>query len=217
MKKLTIISILLFALNSYAQDLPDFKVPKTYKKVLVVKGDLDKDGIPEIVYAYNTDQQIISKDDDPALGFERELYICKNIGGKIKLWKKNKTILWKSKDCGFYAEDGVQARIKIANNTLIIEQMYHGDSKNWINYKVIFRYQNSDWFLIGFTTTQGDDNSYEIQDDINYSTKKIITTKKYMDTGDGKKLPQNESKTEPYHFKEMTKMDNFTIVKIVQY
>ncbi len=210
MKKTTVTILLLFALNSYSQDLPDFKVPKTYKKVLEVKGDLDKDGIPEIVYAYNTDREMKPKDDSPALGFERELYICKKIGGKIKLWKNNKTILWKSDDFGFYrGTEAPPVNIKIKNNTLIIEQDYDGNSKYSGSYKDIFRYQNNDWFLIGSCTAESfsEDNFY-MQYDINYSTK-IMETKKIYTYNDEKKLPKTVIKREPCN-KKMIKMDDFT-------
>lgn len=60
--------ILTFNLTAYGQEIP---VPLNYSIIDSVTGDLDKDGIKELVVAYNTQQE---KDFE---GISRELIIYK--------------------------------------------------------------------------------------------------------------------------------------------
>ena len=118
-----LLCLLLFSLSTSAQELKDFRSPAGYQLVKELSGDLDKDGIPEVVFAYNTTQ--LSAD----YGYNRVLYICKKIGGKLKLWKENRSVLWRSKDCGFSADEGVPLEISLKNNTLIISQTFNHNTR----------------------------------------------------------------------------------------
>ena len=189
-----------FAAN--AQKLIEFSVPKEYNKITEVFGDLDKDGINEIVYIYDTN---ISTDEG---NFKRELYICKQSENKIFLWKKNKTVIWNSKDYGFYNDSLPQ--LEIENNTLIVKQKFQSNSRHQTVYKNIFRFQNNDWFLIGATTSNSDNCLWDFEDDINFSTKKVRIYKHYDSCEDNGPEPQKDEEYNfKYPFKETPKMDNF--------
>ncbi|WP_232815951.1 hypothetical protein [Chryseobacterium capnotolerans] len=58
MKKLLSFIIILFFTISYAQNLKNFTVPRGYKKVTEVKGDLDKDGKDETVIVFDTGKTV---------------------------------------------------------------------------------------------------------------------------------------------------------------
>lgn len=199
-----IFCLLFLSISSTAQTLPNFNVPAGYVKVDEVKGDLDKDGIDEQVYVYNSDKQ------DGGIGFYRALYICKVKDGKIKLWKKNATILWSSKDCGFCLEEGIELSLEIKNNTLIIAQTFKHNSRHTSTYKNIFRYQNADWFLIGSTYHNYDTCDFDFSYDINFSTKQVSVAENYGSCDDDdKKVPEDESYHFKYPFKSIPKMDGF--------
>jgi len=203
--KLLLTFLVLISIKSYSQALPNFKVPTGYNLVDQAEGDLDKDGIKEIVYAYNTTRNNGEK------GFDRELYICKRVGGKLKLWKKNTTVLWKSKDCGFYAEEGVPFEMSISKNTLIISQTFNHNSRHTSIYNSIFRYQNKDWYLIGSTYSNADNCDYDFTYDVNFSINKVEISETYGSCdGDDKPLPKDEFFTFRYVFKNIPKMDGYT-------
>lgn len=207
MKKI-LICLMFFCLKGYTQELKDFHAPKGYELVQQAEGDLDKDGIPEIVYVYNTNLKV------KELGYPRVLYICKKVKGKFKLWKENRSVLWKSEDCGFFASEGVPLEVMIENNTLIVEQTFNHNSRHQSKYKNIFRYQNSDWYLIGSTYNNFDTCDYDFQYDINFSTKKVSIQKTYGSCDDDeKKVPEDESYNFSYPFKGIPKMDGFTAGK----
>ena len=197
---LILLTMTFFATN--AQNLPEFSVPKEYKKITEVIGDLDNDGINEFVYVYDTN---ISTEEE---NFKRELYICKQSANKIFLWKKNNSIIWNSKEYGFYNDS--LPKLEIKNNTLIIQQRFQSNSRHQTIYKNIFRFQNGDWFLIGATTSNSDNCLWEFEDDINFSTKKVRIYKHYDSCEDDGPEPQKDEEYNfKYPFKEIHKMDNF--------
>jgi hypothetical protein len=203
MKQFILLTLFLI-LNICSGQNFDKTLPKSYQKVFETKGDLDKDGIEEIVYVYNTDKKIEN------LGFERELYICKIIDGKIKLWTNNKSILWKSNDFGFYSENRFKMSIEIANNTLILTQTFNSNSRHSQTYKNIFRFQNNDWFLIGSNCTYDDNCEFNFEYDINFSIKKVIVSEEYHNCEDDEKIPpKSYYKNFTYNFKEIPKMEGF--------
>ncbi|WP_316827462.1 hypothetical protein [Pedobacter miscanthi] len=196
--------LLMITLSSNGQTLPDFTQPKNYKLVLETKGDLDKDGIDEVVYAFDTDKP------DGKNGLKRILYICKQLDGKIKLWKSNNSILWSNKDCGFCLDAGVNLSIKINNNTLLTEQTFNHNSRHYSTWKNIYRYQNNDWFLIGSTMNDYDTCDFDYEYDINFSTKQVNVAYTYGSCDEGKKIPKDHFYNFKYPFKTIPKMEGFT-------
>lgn len=199
----------LFTVGASAQQLRTFVVPAAYTKILEVKGDLDKDGVDEIVYAYNTNKK------DAELGFLRELYICKLIKGQVMLWKKNTSVLRSSADCGFCLDAGIDLTVDIKNNTLIISQTFNHNSRHYSTHKNIFRYQQADWFLIGSTFNDYDTCAFDFRYDINFSTRQVDVAETYGDCDDGRgTIPKDKFYNFKYPFTGIPKMDGFKSGKV---
>jgi len=207
---LVVIAFLSFNLYSSAQQLSNFVAPRGYSKVLEAEGDLDKDGMPEVVYVYNTNKK------DGQIGYFRVLYICKLVGGKPKLWKENRTVLRSSSDCGFCVDEGIDLGLDVKNNTIVIEQTFNHNSRHYSTHKDIFRYQNGDWFLIGATFKEYDTCEFDYTYDINFSTKKVDVALTYgvCDGDEDKKMPEDQYFKFKYPFKNLQKMDDFKPGKV---
>ena len=205
MKYITLF-LVIFSLKAVGQTLPDFTVPASYKKVLETKGDLDKDGIEEVIIVYDETKKLEDN------GFKRHLYILKTINGKLKTWKTNSTILWDSKDCGFCADAGINLSVKIKNYTLTTEQTFWHSTRHTSIFRNIFRYQHSDWYLIGSTYNDRYNCGYNHTYDINFSTKQVHIT--YADEDcDGNEQQPAVHKNFKYPFKSVPKMDGFSTGK----
>jgi len=201
--KYLLILIGLLSLQTSAQQLTDFKVPTGYTKVIEAKGDLDKDGIEEVVLAYNTNKP------DGILGFFRVLYICKLEGGKLKLWKKNNSILRSSKQCGFCVDEGINLSLVIKNNTLTVSQTFNYNTRHYGTNKNVFRFQNEDWYLIGSTFNDYDTCAFDFKYDINFSTKQVSVAYTFGDCDEGKEIPEDKIYNFKYPFTSIPKMDGF--------
>ncbi|KQS36741.1 hypothetical protein [Pedobacter sp. Leaf194] len=201
------IILIVFAAKTSGQTLTDFKAPAGFKKVLETHGDLDKDGVEEVAFAYNSTKK-------DSTGFKRVLYICKTINGSLKLWKQNTSVLWNSSDCGFCFENGVTLALKIKNNTLIVEQTYWHNSRHTSMFRNVFRYQNSDWFLIGSTYNDRYNCGFDHTYDINFSTKNVHIDYDGEDCDDGTPQFPKSTKNFKYPFKAIPKMDGFIAGKV---
>jgi hypothetical protein len=169
MKTLLLISILIFQVSySQDQDMEELKVPSSYRKITETKGDLDYDGIDEKVIVYETTE--VDKDSF----FIKELYICKIEENHIKLWKRNKTVLFSQRDS--YDDRDKTPKLKILKNTLIIEQTFHGSSRGDDFFRDVFRFQINDWYLIGSTIVSHYACLWKDTSDINFSTGRVIVT-----------------------------------------
>ncbi|MEY8761102.1 hypothetical protein [Chryseobacterium tongliaoense] len=189
----------------HAQDLKDFIVPEGYTRLSETKGDLDKDGKNEVVILLNTKNK---KDTE---GYQRVLYILKNSNGKLKIWKENFSIIFPS-DYGFYPENNELPEITIKNNCLIISQQFNTNSRHTQTYTHTFRFQNNDFFLIGSVSKFDDTCEFNILNEINFSTGKVIVDEQYFPCADGEAAPaKNFYKEFKYPFKTLTKMNNFTV------
>ncbi|MFD2285055.1 hypothetical protein GJU39_09900 [Pedobacter petrophilus] len=205
--KLLLTFLILFSFKLSAQKLISFIPPSGYTKVLETNGDLDKDGINEVVLVYNTNRKT------DRTGFTREMYICKLINGSLKLWKKNASVLWNSDDCGFCLDSGINLSVKIKGNTLIIEQTFQHNSRHFSTYRNIFRHQNGDWFLIGSKYNDYDTCHFDFQYDINFSTNQVAIDYTFGDCDDGVPVPKDSELRFKYPFKSIPKMDGFTAGK----
>ncbi len=204
LRNILVVVAFVFSICSTGQNFEQ-SLPSGYVKVLEAKGDLDKDGVEEIVYVFNTDVKVAEK------GFERELFICKTFNNNVKVWKNNKSVLWYSND-SFYSENGITLSVEMSNNTLIISQTRNTNSRHTQTSKTIFRYQNEDWFLIGSTFNFDDTCAFSYQYDINFSTKKVIVDETYdsCDDDDDKNQPKDLNKGFKYPFLAIPRMDGFT-------
>lgn len=153
----------------FGQDIP---VPEGYDTVSCIKGDLDKDGIDELVVAYNT-----KKEEKDFEGIPRELIIYKFLDTKWMLWKRSMQALMGSRDGGMMGDPFGDIEIK---NGLLIISHYGGSSWKW-GQTDKYRYQNGEFYLIGFTNTFGKPCEYWEEADFNLSTGTMDVKKEYED------------------------------------
>ncbi|MCT4640635.1 MAG: hypothetical protein N4A72_23265 [Bacteroidales bacterium] len=171
MKNLIFLTALFisFSTNVIAQIIP---VPNGYSVLDTITGDLDKDNISELVVAYNTGDE----DDDVI----RSLIIYKINNGVWKSWKQSDEALLTSRGGGVFG-DPYQG-IKIERGILII---YHYGGSNWKwSTTDKYRYQNGEFYLIGYTNTDGRPCDYWQTFDFNLSTGRINFEKIFEKCGD---------------------------------
>jgi hypothetical protein len=169
MKDKLIILLLIFSFNLMGQDIP---IPKYYSIIESVKGDLDKDGVEELVVAYNCEE--INEQNE---NVSRELIIYKKSNNVWTIWEKSKSVLLESTDGGMMGDPF--AGIEIKNNVLNISH-YGGSRWKW-GYTEKYRFQNEAFYLIGYSANSGALCENWVNADFNLSTGKIIITKEYED------------------------------------
>jgi hypothetical protein len=168
-KSIPIVVILLTtSLTVIGQKIP---VPEHYSIVDTVTGDLDKDGRKELVVAFNTSKE------NGVDGVPRELIIYKLETNGWAIWKKSRQALYGSRDGGMMGDPFGQ--IKIENGTLLISQN-GGSSWKW-DHTDRYRYQEGEFYLIGYTSNYGKPCEYWQEVDFNLSTGKMIVKKEYED------------------------------------
>lgn len=178
----TCIILISIILTGFGQEIP---VPENFSIVDTVTGDLDKDSIKELVVAYNTDVG------NALAGVERELIIYKPEDNKWIVWKTSRQALYASRDGGMMGDPF--GEIIIENGILIIN---HNGGSSWkwsITDK--YRFQNDDFYLIGYTSNYGKPCEYWEDVDFNLSTGKMIV-KKEFETCDDKKQEISKSENE---------------------
>ena len=158
---------LCFGVKTFSQTIP---IPINYSIVDTASGDLDKDGIPELVVAYNTKKP---KEDNESV--PRELIIYKKQDGQWTVWKKSLQALYKSKDGGMMGDPF--GEIVIKNNILLISHN-GGSSWKW-GHTDIYRYQDGAFYLIGYNSNAGKLCEYWLNVDFNLSTGKMEVKKEY--------------------------------------
>lgn len=135
-------------------------------------GDLDKDGIPELVVVVNTD-----KLDDKYIGVTRELHILKKINGVYQLWRKFDTALLPSNaDC--FDRDPLK-EVTVKNGVLVINH-WGGARWKW-NRIERYRFQDNHFELIGYTLIEGYPVDYQMKVDYNLSTNTIHFSREISD------------------------------------
>lgn len=196
-----------------AQNLKNFSVPKGYKKVTEVKGDLDKDGKDETVLVFDTNTKASDYEKYPGeKDYKRVFYILKNEQGNLKIWKENSTLLYSS-GMGFYPESNV-LDIQIKNNCLTVEQQFSSNSRHTQTNKHTFRFQNGDFYLIGLYDNFADNCEFDFTNEINFSTGKVLVDREYSSCDDeNTKVPENIHKNFTYKLKTLIKMDDFKMGK----
>ena len=159
-------------------------IPKNYSIVDTVKGDLNKDGIDELVIAYNTQKE---KED----AFEIGIYDAQ---------------LRELKDQRVQGHDGSGSRdggmmgdpfgeIEIINGILLVSQN-GGSSWKW-GHTDKYRYQDGEFYLIGYSSNYGRPCDYWTDVDFNLLTGKMIIKKEYesCENGDEQKIYKREKET----------------------
>jgi hypothetical protein len=178
----TIQLIFIIIINSlvvFGQKLP---VPQNYSVIDTVLGDLNNDGIKELVVAYNTKT-------DTDEGVPRELIIYKKSSGKWVVWKKSSQALYDSRDGGMMGDP--YGNIEVEKGILKISQS-GGSSWKWGHIDT-YRYQNGEFYLIGYTATAGKICEYWEQVDFNLSTGKLIVKKEYENCDKDQEIYKREN------------------------
>lgn len=204
MKKILLLFTILVFTISKSQELKNFVIPNDYKKILEVKGDLDKDGKEETVMVFNTNIKTDSE------GFKRKIYILKNINGNLKILKENSSVIIDS-NYGFYPSDN-ELDLKIKNNCIAISQKFFTNSRHSDTSKYTFRFQNGDFYLIGAVYQLDDTCDYSFTNEVNFSTGKAIVDEQYSSCDDEKTdLPKDYHKEFIHKFTTLSKMNGFRV------
>ena len=169
MKNRFFIFFFSYALAVVGQKIP---IPKNYSIIDSVYGDLNKDGIDELVVVYNCDEQNQDEESVP-----RELIIYKKKNNNWIIWEQSKNLLLGSKDGGMMGDPFDSLLIK--NGVLSISH-FGGSRWKW-GYTEKYRFQNKKFYLIGYSSMSGAPCEYWLNSDFNLSTGKIIFTKEYED------------------------------------
>ena len=168
MKKIIYILTLLVSVVhfAYGQEVP---IPDNYSIVDTVSGDLDKDSIAELVVAYNKGPE------NETDGVPRELIIYKLKNNNWIEWKKSDQALYGSRDGGMMGDPYDEMEIK--NGILHISQN-GGSSWKWgVTDK--YRFQDGEFYLIGYSSIAGKPCEYWREVDFNLSTGKMIVKKEF--------------------------------------
>lgn len=150
-----------------AQSVP---IPKNYTIIDTASGDLDKDGVKELVVAYDTKP--------PGESFEsmlRELIIYKIQSGKWSVWKRSMQALLGSRDGGMSGDPFEYMEIK---NGILMIGHFGGSSWKW-GHTDKYRYQGGEFYLIGYSSNSGKLCEEWMNVDFNLSTGTMIVKKEY--------------------------------------
>ncbi len=181
--KITLIALLLFLLSCKKETPPpevipekspqetpveepkvksEAKVPNGFTVLAEVKGDLNEDGTEELVVVYDT-----KKETD--MGTERQLHVYHKENNEWKPWMENSTVVLPSQHGGVMGDpfEGVQ----IENGAIVLNH-FGGSREKW-HYTHRFRYQDSEWNLIGATVVLSSPCEQSETLDYNVSTGKI--------------------------------------------
>jgi len=167
----TLIILFLFLINNrpvLGQAVP---IPTNYTVIDTARGDLDKDGIAELVVAYNTRQ----KSEEPFENIPRELVIYKIQGKSWVPWKRSQQALYGSNDGGMMGDPF--GELKIQQGILLISH-YGGSSWKW-NHTDKYRFAHGSFSLIGYSAAYGKPCEYWTTVDFNLVTGKMIVKKEY--------------------------------------
>ncbi|MHA4847391.1 hypothetical protein ACX0G7_24720 [Flavitalea antarctica] len=166
---LVIIAFLFISRDLSGQDVP---IPVNYNIVDTASGDLDNDSKAELVVAYNT-----KKEDDEYESVPRELVIYKRQNEKWTVWKRSRQALYGSRDGGMMGDPF--GEMEIVNGVLKISHS-GGSSWKW-GHTDKYRYQNGEFYLIGYASNYGKPCEYWTMVDFNLSTGKMVVKKEYED------------------------------------
>ena len=171
MKQFLLASFILLINNmaTLGQAIP---TPKNYSTINTALGDLDKDGIEELVVAYDT-----KKADEEYESVPRELIIYKKQNNKWTVWKKSSQALLGSREGGMMGDPF--GELKIKNGILHISHD-GGSSWKW-SHTDKYRYSNGEFDLIGYSSIYGKLCEYWEKVDFNLATGKISVEKEYED------------------------------------
>ena len=136
--------------------------PKDYSIIDSVAGDLDKDGVDELVVAYNTRKG----NEGSSESIPRQLVIYKKRNSQWTEWEKSDQVLYGSREGGMMGDPF--GEINIEKGILRISQK-GGTSWKWVH-TVMYRWDSASFRLIGFNSTYGKPCAYWEDVDFNLVT-----------------------------------------------
>ncbi len=148
-------------IQASGNNLDDF-IPKDWKLISKVKGDLNKDKLKDIAAVIEYTGNYM--DDEEERGKPRVLFIIlQKKDGSYKLAVQSANLIMREGEGGVFGDpfDGM-----VYNKGTIVISFYGGSAWRW-GYTYRFRYQNKDWYLIGKT---------ELSENVNTGESKIIDT-----------------------------------------
>lgn len=176
------------------------EIPEEYVLIKEVYGDVDKDGQNEKVAVYN-----MTNVEDDFQGISRELVVYKRKGNNWTIWKRSKEAIGGSKDGGMMGDpfEGIE----IKNGILLVYQS-GGSSWKWSNVDK-YRFQNSEFELIGYSTNFGKLCEYWENIDFNISTRQLTIKKEYEECqNEEQNIYKKENETFTYKLKESITIQN---------
>lgn len=180
--------------------LQPFNVPTDYKKNAEAKGDLDNDGFDETVFVY--DCHLESTD-----GLKRIMYICKLVNNQLWVWHQC-TIGEISNEATSMNLD----TIFILRNCIVLKQNKYFGGRNISYFTHRFRYQNSNWYLVGSKLIMETNCDGQNIHEINFSTGEIrigFTPLQGCDGDPPKKFTKKRTMQQyKYIFSKLPLMDN---------
>ena len=165
---ITLLAIMSFREATSKQHMTDF-VPKGYRVFETIHGDVNKDGIEDrVLIIKGTNKKKIVKDKN--LGKldrnRRGIIVLIKNNGQFELALKNLSCFSSEhEDGGVYYAPDLSIDIKKGNLYVLYE---HGRYGNWT---YTFRYQNSNFELIGFDASESNGPVIERETSINFLTK----------------------------------------------
>lgn len=169
MKTLYILILFLFTtVKILSQRTP---LPLNYSVIDSAFGDLDKDGVDELVVAYNTqdDENKISE------GVPRELIIYKKNNSNWTVWQRSMQALYGSRDGGMMGDPF--GDLSIEKGVLHISQ--NGGSRWKWSHTDKYRYDGVAFKLIGYKSIYGTPCEYWEEVDFNLLTGKLMVKKEF--------------------------------------
>jgi hypothetical protein len=168
--RLTILFVLFALVTNFKISGQTIPVPPNYTIVDTVSGDLDSDGKRELVVAYNTKEEGDLDENVP-----RELIIYKMLNSKWTIWKKSQHALYNSRDGGMMGDPFGEMEIK---NRILLISHNGGSSWKW-GHTDKYRYQNGEFYLVGYVSDYGKPCEYWTDLDFNLATGKMMFKKEY--------------------------------------
>ena len=149
-------------------------IPAGYDLFSRCEGDLNKDGLPDVVLMIKGTEKSKWVDDAVRGRLDRNrrglVILFKREGGYELIAENDECFSSENEDGGAYYAP--ELRLEINKNRLVV--LYaHGRYGFW---EYIFRYQNNDFELIGYHSCEGGSPTLGITD-INFSTRKMVYQK----------------------------------------
>lgn len=161
----TLILLALIGLSAQAK-MPIWPpVPDTYTLMAQASGDLNRDGVNELVLLFNTPQEVAAE----GLGTAREINIYQQQKGTWQLWHKSVGTVLPSAHGGMMG-DPFEA-LTIERGAIVIR--HFGGSRDKWHYTHRYRFQNNNWFLIGANIVSGAPCDFKREYDYNLMTGRL--------------------------------------------